>query len=154
MSILKVERVSEMDSDMNNEQENKKGIRKVNLAELQSLNLRTNRKPKKSSSLYDSNIIDRNYWGNDPGTDIEMSLTRIEIRRSLKEGQMLDIKNYQKAAHLSYKSIMELMEYQFHFMTILADENSANIFENINNDGFVMVDIDENTNAYNFVFVK
>lgn len=139
---------------MENEQENKKGIRKVNLAELQSLSLRTNRKPKKTPSLYDSNIVDRSYWGNDPGTDIEMSLTRIQIRRSLKEGEMLDIKNYEKAAHLSHKSIMELMEYQFYFMTILADEDSLKIFKNIDDDGYVMVDVDENTNAHNFVFVK
>lgn len=132
----------------------KKGIRKINLAELQSIKMRSGRKAKKTPSLYDSNTIDRSYWGNDPGTDIEMSLTRIEIRRSLNDGEMLDIKNYRNASHLSNENVVELMKYQLHFMTILADEESSNIFANINNDGYVTVNIDENTNTYNFVFVK
>lgn len=132
----------------------KTGIRKVSAIELSNLRLHGNRKQKKTKSLFDSDTLDRTFWGNDVGTDLEMSLTRIEISRSLNKGEMLDIKNCRKAAHLSQENISELMKYQLHLMTLIADENDCNIFTNINNDGFVMVEFDKNTNQYNFVIVK
>lgn len=133
-------------------EENKSGVRKITVAELNSLNLRRNRKPKKTSSLFDSNPVDRSYWGNDPGTDIEMALVRIEIGRSLNKGEMLDIKNCDKGRHLNQENINELMKYQLHLMTIIADDDDCNIFKNINGDGSVAVEVDKETGQYNFVF--
>jgi hypothetical protein len=140
--------------DKTMEEEKKTGIRKISSVELGSLRLHGNRKAKKTKSLFDTNSVDRSFWGNDPGTDLEMAMTRVEISRSLNKGEMLDIKNCSKAAHLSHASIMKLMEEQFHLMTLIADENDCNIFTNINQDGFVMVELDSETNQYNFVFVK
>ena len=141
---------------MDNEeiQETKPKFRTLSNAEMSMLKFPRKKKAKKTKSLFDTNTVDRSFWGNDPGTDLEMAMTRVEISRSLNKGEMLDIKNCSKAAHLSHVSIMKLMEEQFHLMTLIADENDCNIFTNINQDGFVMVELDSETNQYNFVFVK
>ena len=129
-------------------------VRKITAAQMATMNIRRNRKPKQTASLFDTPLIDRNYWGNDPGTDIEMAMTRIEISRSLNKGEMLDIKNCPKAAHLGKEQIKELMQHQLHLMILIADENDCNIFTNINGDGIVMVEFNNETNQYEFVFAK
>lgn len=136
----------------NNTSETKTGIRKVK--DLSTLNLRRNRKPKKTPSLFDTPLSDRNYWTEDSGVKIAMALTRVAISKSLRNGEMLDIQNYPQAAKLDKKYISELMAEQLHRMTLIADENEANIFANINRDGFVMVEFDNETNRYSFVEVK
>lgn len=136
----------------NNTPETKTGIRKVK--DLSTLNLRRNRKPKKTPSLFDTPLSDRNYWTEDSGVKIAMALTRVAISKSLRNGEMLDIQNYPQAAKLDKKYISELMAEQLHRMTLIADENEANIFANINRDGFVMVEFDNETNRYSFVEVK
>ena len=93
------------------EEEKKTGVRKISSVELGNLRLHGNRKAKKTKSLFDTNTVDRSFWGNDPGTDLEMAMTRVEISRSLNKGAMLDIKNCSKAAHLSHANIMKLMEF-------------------------------------------
>jgi hypothetical protein len=130
----------------------KTGIRKVH--DLSTLNLRRNRKAKKTPSLFDTPLSDRNYWTEDSGVKIAMALTRVAISKSLSNGEMLDIKNYPQAARLSKEFVQELMEEQLHRMTLIADEDSANIFANVNRDGFVMVEFDNETNRYNFIEVK
>jgi len=136
------------------ETETKPKVRKISAAEMSKLNFRKNRTAKKTPSLYDSNLLDRNYWGNDVGTDLEMALTRVEISRSLNKGFMLDIKYCRTATHLSKDNISELMKYQLHLMTLIADDNDCNVFQNVNGDGSVMVDFNSETNQYEFIFIK
>ena len=145
-----------LENEMNEtiEEIKKPTIRKISKIQMETMSFKKKKKAKKTPSLFDSNLVDRSYWGNDPGTDLEISLTRVQISRSLNKGEMLDIKNCSKAAHLSHANVMKLMEEQFHLMTLIADENDCNIFTNINQDGFVMVELDSETNQYNFVFVK
>lgn len=144
-----------MDKEMNmenNTSETKTGIRKVQ--DLSTLNFRRNRKTKKTPSLFDTPLSDRNYWTEDSGVKIAMALTRLAISKSLRNGEMLDIENYPQAAKLDKKYISELMAEQLHRMTLIADEDDLNIFTNVNRDGFVTVEFDHKNNRYNFVEFK
>jgi hypothetical protein len=141
-----------LDEAMNNE-EVKSGIRKVNIS---TLNLRTrgSGKAKPRPSLFD-NPQDRTYWtDDDKGILLEIALTRNEIRRSLKLGYMLDIKNSHTAAHLNKNHILDLMKYQMDLMLDVAAENESNIFHDQNTGEVVMIDYSEETNRFEFVFVK
>lgn len=138
----------------NNTEETKPRARTISELELSKLSFRRKAKPKKTPSLFDTPLSDRNYWTEDSGVKIAMALTRLAISKSLRNGEMLDIQNYPQAAKLDKKFISELMAEQLHRMTLIADENEANIFANINRDGFVMVEFDNETNRYNFVEVK
>lgn len=137
------------------EQENKSGIRKVNI---NTLNLkgrgRGDGKKKHKPSLWD-NPQDRSYWKDDHrGIALEIAMTKAAIARSLKKGEMLDVKNSCSAAHLNKEHIMELMKFQFDLMIDIASKNEANIFVDIDGDGIVMVDFNEETQQFQFVFSK
>jgi hypothetical protein len=138
------------------EEETKQRFRTNAEVQLSSLSFSRKGKKKYTKSLYDTPMEDRTYWGNDKGSDLEMTLTRIEINRSLRKGEMLDIKNCQSAARLNKEYITELMQYQLHLMTMIADEDECNIFKNINGNGFIMVDviIEDDKKVYNFVVVE
>jgi hypothetical protein len=141
-----------MDEVMDNE-ETKTGIRKVNI---NTLNLRSRGagKPKPKPSLFD-NPEDRTFWkSDDKGIALEMALTKNEIRRSLKNGEMLDVKNSRTARHLDKDHISELMKYQLDLMLDIAVENEANIFVDIDGDGIVMVDFNKETEQFEFIFTK
>ena len=81
-------------------------------------------------------------------------MTRNEIRRSLKLGYMLDIKNSHTAAHLNKNHILDLMKYQMDLMLDVAAENESNIFHDQNTGEMIMIDYSEETNRFEFVFVK
>jgi hypothetical protein len=145
-----------LENEMNEtiEEVKKPTIRKISKVQMETMSFKRKKKAKKTPSLFDSNLVDRSYWGNDPGTDLEISLTRVQISRSLNKGEMLDIKNCRTATHLNKDNVSELMKYQLHLMTLIADENECNIFRNINGDGTVMVEFDKETEQYEFVFLK
>lgn len=133
-------------------EEKKTGIRKV--GDLSQLSLRRNRKQKKTPSLFDKPMEMRTHWGEDYGTDLEMALTRVAISKSLRRGQMFDIKNAPSASRLSKGYIEELMLYQLRLMVSIKEENNYTLFRNITDDGFVMVDFDEENNCFIFTEVK
>lgn len=80
------------------------------------------RKKKKISSLFDSRIVDRTYIGYeisgdnespiDPGTKINMVLVRSKIRKSIRNGYLIDLDDYDLSARLSKEFLQELKNYQ------------------------------------------
>lgn len=80
------------------------------------------RKKKKTSSLFDSRIVDRTYIGYeisgdnespiDPGTKINIVLVRSKIRKSIRNGYLIDLDDYDLSARLSKEFLQELKNYQ------------------------------------------
>lgn len=128
-------------------------IKTLTPGEFQALSLRVpahNRKKKKTKSLYDTPMEDRTFWGNDKGTELYMSLIRIEIRRSLKFGHMYDYSVDYRVGRLSKDNVLILKEYEFDFMTTLYQEDNVSDFITANGDGMVVISFDENNNKYIF----
>lgn len=83
-------------------------------------------KIKKTPSLFDTPLLDRNYWGwqdigngekfLDPGTKIAMATMRSRIRTSISNGVLLDVANEYPAMRLNKEFVDELIKYQFEFL--------------------------------------
>ena len=92
------------------------------------------RKKKKTPSLFDTPLIERSYWGwedkgngekvLDPGTQIAMTFMKARIRKTIKEGHLLDVRNEYPAMRLNSEFIQELIKYQFEFLFELMSDGS------------------------------
>lgn len=100
-----------------------------------------NRK-KKTPSLFDTPLVERNYWGwqdkgngekyLDPGTEIAIHLMKNRIRKSVKNGFLLDVTNEYPAMRLNKEFIDQLVRFQLEFLfelmsdgTIVARQNES-----------------------------
>lgn len=90
-------------------------------------------KQKKTPSLFDSPLIERHYWGNDAGTELAMSLTRIQIGRCIRKMKLLDIDNYDFSRRLNKEYREELCKYQLKMLCIMLEDKQFTIIQN--NDG-------------------
>jgi hypothetical protein len=82
-------------------------------------------KMKKTSSLFDSPNSERHYWGNDAGTELAMALARIEIRKSIKKGIIIDINDHDLTRRLLQKYREELNFYQLEMISVLLNESNV-----------------------------
>lgn len=89
-----------------------------------SSNVRT----KKTPSLYDSNITDRTYWGNDAGTELAMALARIEIRKSLRNMELIDVDDHDLTRVLLKTYRDELRIYQAEMIKVLFPEDNIIVY--------------------------
>lgn len=87
-------------------------------------------KTKKTPSLYDSKIEDRTYWGNDPGTEMLMALTRMNIRRSIKNLKLVDIDNDEISCRLLKQYRNELKIYQMEMLKALITQDIVQVIQN------------------------
>ena len=74
---------------------------------------------KKTPSLFDSALEDRTYWGNDPGTELSMSMARIQIRKYIKNLKLMDVDDHDLSRRLLKPYRDELRMYQLEMLSIL-----------------------------------
>jgi hypothetical protein len=151
MSISKVEiKKNRRKEKLEMEQENKTGIRKLSVADLATLDLKSKSSVKKTKSLYDSPLVDRTYWGNDVGSELLMALIRPKIFTSLKNGYMYNFLDDVRADRLSKKHIMELKEHEFNLMITLFTQDNIADYIIPNDGGTLSIYFDDNLNTYSF----
>lgn len=80
---------------------------------------------KKTKSLFDSPIADRSYWGNDAGTELAMSLARIQIRKSVKNLKLIDIDDHDLTRVLLKRYRDELRMYQLEMIKVLITKDNV-----------------------------
>lgn len=100
------------------------------------------KKTKKTPSLFDTPLLDRNYWGwqdkgngekqLDPGTQIAVTFMKGKIRNSIKNGILLDIENEYPASRLNKEFRRELIEYQFDYLFELMSDGAIVARQNEN----------------------
>ena len=78
---------------------------------------------KKTPSLFDSALIDRNYWGNDPGTELVMALARIQIRKSIKNLRLMNVDTDDMTSVLVKECRDELRMYQLEMLNVLITQD-------------------------------
>lgn len=88
---------------------------------------RGERKEKKTPSLFDTPIEDRTYWGGDAGTDLLMTLARIEIRRSIRNLRLINLETNDFVARLGKDYRIELRIYQLEMLRIMITQDSYTI---------------------------
>jgi hypothetical protein len=151
MSISKIEiKKNRRKEKLEMEQENKTGIRKLSVADLATLDLKSKGSVKKTKSLYDSPLADRTYWGNDVGSELLMALIRPKIFTSLKNGYMYNFLDDVRADRLSKKHIMELKEHEFNLMITLFTQDNIADYIIPNDGGTLSIYFDDNLNTYSF----
>lgn len=84
---------------------------------------------KKTPSLFDSNIEDRTYWGNDPGTELVMALARIQIRKSIKNLRLMNVDTDDMTSVLGKEYRDELRIYQLEMLKVLITKDKYNIVQ-------------------------
>jgi len=89
---------------------------------------------KKTPSLFDSALIDRTYWGDDAGTELAMALARIQIRKSIKNMQLIDVNDHDLTRRLLKEYREELRLYQLEMISILITENTVITVQNSEGD--------------------
>ena len=101
----------------------------------------TSPRTKKTPSLYDGALIDRTYWGNDPGTELTMALARIQIRKSIKNLKLIDIDDHDLTRILLKEYRDELRMYQLEMLSVLITEDKYEIVQGC--DGEMLLQIIE-----------
>ena len=101
----------------------------------------TSPRTKKTPSLYDGVLTDRTYWGNDPGTELTMALSRIQIRKSIKNLKLIDIDDHDLTRILLKEYRDELRMYQLEMLSILITESKYEIVQGF--DGEMLLKIIE-----------
>ena len=85
---------------------------------------------KKTPSLFDSEIVDRHFWGNDAGSHLVMGLARIAIRKEMtKEFYMDNIDSSDKANMLSKEHRNELKMFQLEILKEMMTKYSLKIIQ-------------------------
>lgn len=90
----------------------------------------TTPRTKKTPSLFDSDLFDRTYWGNDAGTELAMALARIQIRKSIKNMKLIDVNDHDLTRVLLKEYRDELRMYQLEMISILITENTVITVQN------------------------
>jgi len=103
---------------------------KVNLAQIQDKLIRRGKAKKKTKSLFDTPLSERNYWGNDKGTELLMSWNRNAIRKSLNDGFLFDFDNEKFYLVLDSEKRKELIDYQLQLLADLQIDTSIQIVQN------------------------
>jgi hypothetical protein len=85
---------------------------------------------KKTPSLFDSELHDRTYWGNDAGTELAMALARIQIRKSIKNMKLIDVNDHDLTRVLLKEYRDELRAYQLEMISVLITENTVITVQN------------------------
>ena len=96
---------------------------------------------KKTPSLFDSNLEDRNYWGNDPGSYLTMSLVRVHIRKMIKNLRLMNVDTDDMTARLSKEHRNELRIYQLEMLKFLITKDKYTIVQD--DDGEYVINIIE-----------
>lgn len=88
----------------------------------------------KTPSLFDSPLHERTYWGDDAGTELAMALARIQIRKSIKNMQLIDVNDHDLTRRLLKEYREELRLYQLEMISILITENTVITVQNSEGD--------------------
>jgi hypothetical protein len=101
----------------------------------------TSPRTKKTPSLFDTPLEDRTYWGNDAGTELAMTLARIQIRKSIKNLKLIDIDDHDLTRVLLKEYRDELRMYQLEMLGILITKDNYEIVQGC--DGEMLLQIIE-----------
>lgn len=104
---------------------------KVNLAQIShKLVSRGKAKTKKTKSLFDTPLVERNYWGDGKDIELIMGVTRNAIRRSLESGFLFDFDNEAYVLILDDDKKKELISFQLELIANMQIDHEVKIIQN------------------------
>lgn len=84
---------------------------------------------KKTKSLFDSPLIERSYWGDDPGSHLTMALARTHIRRSIKNLRLFNVDDSDLTRKLIKRHRDELRMFQLEMLSVLLTQDKYEIVQ-------------------------